>query len=110
MRQIIAGSTGFSINPRNPHFDRYVLAQSKVQVPRICFIPTASGDSRNYIRRFYRFFDKETCEPSHLELFKGNFADLRSFLRGKDILYVGGGNTRNMLCLLFPDSFDQIVW
>ncbi|TCW36157.1 hypothetical protein EDC32_10521 [Laceyella sacchari] len=43
-RQIIAmGGGRFCMEPRNPLFDRYVLAQ-------------ASGDSRPYIHRFKRFF------------------------------------------------------
>ncbi len=66
--------------------------------PRVCFLPTASGDSENYIARFYQAFRKLECETEHLSLFKPPRSDLRSFLMKKEIIYVGG-NTRNMLVL-----------
>ncbi|MGB1241664.1 MAG: Type 1 glutamine amidotransferase-like domain-containing protein [Chitinophagales bacterium] len=108
-RQIIATSGGFSIEPRNKRLDRYILAQVAAQTPKICFIPTASGDSKNYIKRFYNFFEKENCICSHLQLFKGNFDDLNSFLLQQDILYIGGGNTKNMLVLWKEWGIDQIL-
>jgi peptidase E len=52
-RQIVAmGGGGFSMEPRNPRLDRYVLALVARTNPRICFLPTASGDSPDYVRRF----------------------------------------------------------
>ena len=38
--------------------------------PRVCFLPTASGDADHYIVRFYRAFDAARCEPSHISLFR----------------------------------------
>lgn len=53
MRQVIAlGGGGFSMEPDNPLLDLYVLKQSGKTNPKICFVPTASGDSDNYIRGF----------------------------------------------------------
>ncbi|GGA80488.1 Type 1 glutamine amidotransferase-like domain-containing protein [Ornithinibacillus halotolerans] len=110
MRQIIAmGGGGFSMEPENPLLDRYILSQSKNENPKICFIPTASGDSDNYITRFYVFFRKENCQPSHLSLFKPPTRDLESFLLEKDIIYVGGGNTRNLLALWKEWGVDTIL-
>lgn len=69
-RQIIAmGGGGFSMEPRNKRLDTYILAQAISSKPKICFIPTASGDSRNYIERFYRYFNRHTCVTNHLEYF-----------------------------------------
>ena len=100
MRQIIAlGGGGFSMEPENPLLDRYILNQSSKINPKICFIPTASGDSDTYISRYYNFFEKLHCQPSHLSLFKPPTRDLESFLLEKDIIYVGGGNTKNLLVL-----------
>ena len=46
--QIIAlGGGGFSMEPDNLSLDRYILAQSRVKRPKVCFVPTASGDSEN---------------------------------------------------------------
>jgi len=55
--QIIAmGGGGFSMEPENLLLDRYVLAASGVQVPKVCFLPTASGDSDWYIDRYHSIF------------------------------------------------------
>ncbi len=100
MKQIIAmGGGGFSMEPDNPLLDTYILNQSGKNNPRICFIPTASGDSDDYISRFYTFFEKQECQPSYLSLFRPPTRDLESFILEKDIIYVGGGNTKNLLVL-----------
>lgn len=110
MKQIIAmGGGGFSMEPENPLLDLYILAQAEKERPKICFIPTASGDSKEYIEGFYRFFEKQTCTPSHLSLFRPNVTDMEDFLLSQDILYVGGGNTRNLLTLWKEWGIDQIV-
>ncbi|MGB3293373.1 MAG: Type 1 glutamine amidotransferase-like domain-containing protein [Phormidesmis sp.] len=70
-RQIIAlGGGGFSMEPDNRLLDQYILAQSPRQQPKICFLPTASGDSDRYITRFYEAFTQLDCHPSHLSLFR----------------------------------------
>ncbi|MGA9288809.1 MAG: Type 1 glutamine amidotransferase-like domain-containing protein [Anaerobacillus sp.] len=110
MRQIIAlGGGGFSMEPENPLLDQYILNQSEKINPRICFIPTASGDADNYISRFYQFFETQNCLPSHLSLFKPPTRDLEQFILDKDIIYVGGGNTKNLLALWREWGLDQIL-
>lgn len=110
MRQIIAlGGGGFSMEPDNPLLDLYILQVSGKVNPKICFIPTASGDSDGYISRYYDFFDKQDCIPSHLSLFKPPTRDLEGFLLDKDIIYVGGGNTKNLLVLWKAWGIDTIL-
>lgn len=104
MRQIIAmGGGGFSMEPENLLLDQYVLDQVNKELPKICFVPTASGDQANYIEAFYEAFNKLPCQPTHISLFEPNFDDLENFILNQDIIYVGAGNTRNML-LLWKDS------
>jgi len=110
MRQIIAlGGGGFSMEPENPLLDRYILNQTGKTSPKICFIPTASGDSDDYVSRFYRFFEQQECQPSHLSLFRPPTRDLEGFLLEKDIIYVGGGNTKNLLVLWKEWGLDVIL-
>lgn len=110
VRQIITlGGGGFSMEPENPLLDRYILNQSDKPNPKICFIPTASGDSDQYISKYYTFFDKENCRPSHLSLFKPPTRDLEGFLLEKDIIYVGGGNTKNLLVLWKEWGLDAVL-
>jgi dipeptidase E len=93
-KQIIAmGGGGFSMEPENPLLDRYILGLSNKEIPKICFVPTASGDSDKYIVRFYSAFIQQKSKPSHLSLFNLPTNDLRSFVLEQDIIYVGGGNS-----------------
>ena len=46
---------------------------------------------------------------THLPLFRLAATDLRSHLFGQDIVYVGGGNTRNMLVLWREWGLDVIL-
>lgn len=98
--QIIAlGGGGFSEEPENPLLDLYVLKSANKLSPKICFLPTASGDAEGYIEKFYACFKRYECVPSHLSLFKPHTADIADFLLSQDIIYVGGGNTKSMLAL-----------
>jgi dipeptidase E len=110
MRQIIAlGGGGFSMEPDNPLLDSYILKQANKINPKISFIPTASGDAENYITNFYNFFNEQSCQPSHLSLFRPPTRDLEAFILEKDIIYVGGGNTKNLLALWKEWGLDRIL-
>ena len=50
----------------NPALDLYILAQTPSHNPKVCFVPTASGDSDDHIARFYSAYERLPCEPSHL--------------------------------------------
>ena len=110
MRQIIAmGGGGFSMEPENPLLDLYILGQTETKKPKVCFVPTASGDAENYISRFYNAFENHDCKPSHLSLFRPPTRDLEDYVLDKDIIYVGGGNTKNLLALWKEWELDVIM-
>lgn len=114
MQQIIAfGGGGFSMEPDNPTIDQYIIQQTGKNHPKVCFLPTASGDPDSYILRFYQAFLKLDCQPSVFSVFRPPTADLSGFLLEKDVLYVGGGNTRAMLALWrefgLPEIFQQAL-
>src|SRR5690606_13789708 len=77
--------------------------------PRICFLATASGDARDYIARFHEAFAKKACEPSHLDLFRRTGQDLEHALLSQDAIYVGGGNTANMLAVWRLHGIDEAL-
>lgn len=63
-KQIIAlGGGGFSME-ENLALDRYILDQAPVSLPSVCFVPTATGDSDNYIARFYASFKRHGSRES----------------------------------------------
>lgn len=105
---VAMGGGGFSMEPENPLLDRFALGLARRERPRVCFVPTASGDAESYIGSFYARFRKLPCMPTHLSLFKLPSADLRSFVREQDVIYVGGGNTRSMLALWRDWGLDHI--
>ena len=92
----------------NLRLDRYVLQQARVSNPTVCFLPTASGDSDDYIVRFYAAFNSLPCRPRHLSLFRQP-SDLKTFVSECDVIYVGGGNTRNMLAIWQASGLDSLL-
>jgi peptidase E len=110
MQQIIAlGGGGFSMEPENLALDRYILKQTGAARPKVCFIPTASGDADSYVLNFYKALATLECQPSFLSLFRLPTADLEGFVLEKDVVYVGGGNTRSMLALWKDWGLDAIL-
>jgi dipeptidase E len=79
--------------------ERYLLSLTKKKSPKICFVPTASGDSEFYCARFLRRFSKLSCEPSVLALFQLSIRNIEKHILDQDLLFVGGGNTLNMLAI-----------
>ena len=109
MKQIIAmGGGGFSMEPDNLALDRYILKQTENKHPKVCFVPTASGDAESYLLKFYQACGELDCRPTHLSLFRLPTADLEGFVLEQDIIYVGGGNTRSMLALWREWGLDAI--
>lgn len=110
MQHIIAmGGGGFSMEPDNPALDQYVIKQTNVERPKVCFLSQASGEARDYIINFYNAFSKLDCRPSHLSLFQPHTADIRGFLLEQQVIYVGGGNTRSMLALWREWGMDKML-
>jgi len=96
---VAMGGGGFSMDtpPESAPLDNYVLRLSGKKRPKICFIPTASGDSDTYIARFLAAFPKSRAHASVLHLFRRDATNPHELLLAQDIVYVGGGNTANLL-------------
>jgi dipeptidase E len=111
-RQIVAfGGGGFSMESGNPLLDDYVLGLTKAERPRVCFLPSASGDADHYVVRFYRAFAAHRCEASHISLFRREQgpADLRRHLLSQDLIYVGGGSVVSLLGVWRAHGIDAIL-
>jgi peptidase E len=105
---IVMGGGGFTMEPDNPLLDDYVLAATGRRRPRVCFLPTAAGDAIGYIERFYEAFPDDICEPTYLSLFSRKVDDLAAFLE-QDLVYVGGGNTVNLLAVWRAQGLDRVL-
>jgi len=91
------GGGGFSMDDGS--LDRYVLGLVDATRPKVCFLPTATAAVPIYLRRFLDAFPARSFEPTYLDLFERTVADVVSFLGEQDVIYVGGGNTANLLAL-----------
>jgi len=113
---VAMGGGGFSMEPDNPLLDDFVLALSRRQPARVCFVPTASADAPTYIVRFYRAF-AERCIPTDLTLWNStslprqpsHTSELAAFIAEQDVIYVGGGDTANLLVLWRRHGLDVLL-
>ena len=98
----------------NPLLDDYVLGLTGAERPKVCFLPTASGDADHYIVRFYRHF-AGACEASHVSLFRRDRCgqavegDIAGHLLAQDVIYVGGGNVVSMLGAWRAHQLDAVL-
>lgn len=98
----------------NTLLDDHVLALTGVARPKVCFIPTASGDADHYVVRFYREFAAR-AEVSHLSLFRRDRGagavegDIASHLMEQDLVYVGGGSVLSLLGAWQAHGVDRIL-
>ncbi len=99
------------MEPRNPALDRYVIGLARRRKrPRVCFVPTATGDSERYVARFHRAMKRHhDVEATELLLYDAPEGSLRDFVLRQDVLYVGGGNTRNLMALWREWGLDRIL-
>jgi dipeptidase E len=113
--QIVAlGGGGFSMEKDSSLLDDYILSLTTSERPRVCFLPTASGDADHYVVRFYRRFSAH-CDASHVSLFRrdqgvgGVEDDLATHLLAQDLIYVGGGNVVSMLGAWRAHGLDSVL-
>lgn len=101
----------------SPLLDNFLLSLATRRrggggLPRLCFVPTASGDSPDYQQRFTAAFAGR-AETSTLQLFRldelPTGVDLRSFVLAQDVVYIGGGSTANLLALWRLHGLDAVL-
>jgi dipeptidase E len=76
--------------------------------PRVCFVPTATGDDDWGVVRFYERFGSR-AEASHVAFHPWPRPDLREHVLSRDAIFVGGGNTANMLAIWRVHGFDALL-
>jgi peptidase E len=105
------GGGGFTMEPENPALDDYVLSLADAPMPRICLLPTASGDGEAQIRQFHATFGSRACEPMHISLFRlgSRPVPLRETLLNQHVIYVGGGSMLGLLAVWRALGLDVIL-
>jgi dipeptidase E len=87
---------------------QYMLDLSGQERPRICMLATAMGESPLGIANYYATFAR-VAEATHLDLFGRTVPDVEAFLLGQDVIFVGGGNTANMLAIWRVHGVDRAL-
>jgi dipeptidase E len=77
----------------------YLLDLAGKARAEVAIIPTATGDADGMLVGTYARFPAGRTERTHLALFNRTIRDIRSYLLEQDIIWVGGGNTANMLAV-----------
>jgi peptidase E len=89
--------------------EKFLLSLSDIKNPKICFLPQASNESRDYVLKFYQSFLSLGAQPSWVSLFGSVESGWKELLLNQDIIYVGGGNTRSMLALWREWGVDTVL-
>jgi dipeptidase E len=76
--------------------------------PKVLFVGTATGDDPLYILTAYERLAGR-AQVSHLKFFPYPPAELREFVLSHDAIFIGGGNTANMLAIWRLHGFDVIL-
>jgi dipeptidase E len=109
-KNIVAmGGGSFASNNSLTAVEKYTLNLTNKPYPKVCFLGTATGDTSIYIDKFYKAFSKEDAYLSHLNIFNRNHKNIEEYLLDQDVIYVGGGNTYNMLLLWKEYGIDKIL-
>jgi len=108
-KNIVAiGGGGFGRSLGSLEIEKYIISLVNKKNPKICFIPTASGDNDLYKLNFYRAFSELNCITSHIDFFSRT-EDLAEKVSTQDIIYVGGGNTKSMLAVWKEWNLHEIL-
>jgi peptidase E len=86
------------------------LAGVTGRAPRVCFVPTACGDSAELIRTFYEAAMLRGLAPSHLALFTmPNVDDITEHLLAQDVIWVWGGSVAGLLAMWRLHGVDEAM-
>jgi len=108
---VAMGGAEFVMRAENEALHDYVLGLARTDRPRICLLPTASGDPQEQITSFHAAMDRRNCVATSISLFRlGEISiDLAAHLLDQDIIYVTGGNMVNLMALWREHGLDEIL-
>ena len=104
----IVAMGGGALLSRDSAIEEFLLDLAGSKRPSVCYVGTASAHVPERVGAFYDAFGERDCEPSHLELF-GMPEEPAAHLARQDVIYVGGGNTANMLAIWRVHGIDRAL-
>ena len=106
-KKIIAIGGGGFTHQADESLDQFVVDQSKKINNKIGFLATASNDDKKKISLFYKRFENTESELSHFNL-TSDVNGFSEWILNKDIVYIGGGNTKFMLEIWKNNMLENI--
>lgn len=92
--------------------DSFICNQTGKSTPKALFIPTASGDAEGYCKTFKHVYGERLgCKVDFLLATRSNFTqqDAMQKILYSDLVYVGGGNTQQMLAIWRDFGIDTAL-
>ena len=86
----------------------HVVGLAGKTAPKVLVVPTALGDDADSVLRLYDRLPADAVR-SHLTFFPWPPEEVRELALGQDVIFVGGGNTANMLAIWRAHGFDAIL-
>lgn len=111
-RRILAlGGHEFDRRSGNDAICDLIVELAASSAPRICLLPTASGDAQDQIAAFRRAFGERGCVPTAISLFRlaDDGIDVERTLLTQDVVYVGGGSMVNLLAIWRAHGLDRLL-
>jgi dipeptidase E len=95
-----------------PVWMKYLIGLTGKEKPKVCFLPTASGDNQPYINYWLESAKKLSIDPYVQKVFIESSTQKISFeesLLGMDAILVPGGNTLDMMALWKAHGIDKVL-
>lgn len=112
MGTIVAIGGGEIMHRETLLIDSFIVKSTGKEKPYALFIPTASGDAEGYTRTFKDVYEQLLgCTTDVLYLVKEQptYKEIKEKINRADIIYVGGGNTVQMMETWRLYKLDQLL-
>ena len=90
-------------------FVRFMAKLTGKRTPRLAVLPTAGGDAEHSISMVKQWASQVPVQLDVISLFRREHEQLRPAILKADAIFVGGGNTVNMLAIWRAHGVDHVL-
>ena len=111
LKKIVAIGGGELRNSETLKIDQEIVNLAQKKSPKLLFIPTASSDNMDYYKFIQNYFGNLGCITDVLYLLDKQLkiSDIENKILNSDIIYVGGGNTLQMMRVWRRLGVDKLL-
>ena len=88
--------------------DEEIVRLTNKTNPKFLFVSMASSNPEEYYEGIKKVYEELGCITSHLDINK-SFEEIEKEILSTDIIYVGGGNTKQLLKVLKETGIDRLL-